>query len=115
MFFPHSSSSAIGLGENDVLISIQDTEESAGGINPALQGIKIVNCDTHLTEAPDLFTARAPATAVGQGRDGGRGQALPRHGHQGLRPARHPRTPGPAVVPARCLRPTRSSSTTCHC
>jgi predicted TIM-barrel fold metal-dependent hydrolase len=29
---------------------------------PALAGIKIVDCDTHLTEAPDLWTSRASAT-----------------------------------------------------
>ena len=32
-----------------------------GGIHPPLEGIKIVDCDTHITEAPDLFTSRAPA------------------------------------------------------
>lgn len=31
------------------------------GLRPELQGIKIVDCDTHVTEAPDLFTSRAPA------------------------------------------------------
>ena len=31
------------------------------GLNPALKDIKIVDCDTHVTEAPDLFTSRAPA------------------------------------------------------
>ncbi len=31
------------------------------GINPLFQGIKIVDCDTHFTEPPDLFTSRAPA------------------------------------------------------
>jgi predicted TIM-barrel fold metal-dependent hydrolase len=29
--------------------------------SPLLAGIKIVDCDTHITEAPDLFTSRAPA------------------------------------------------------
>ncbi len=31
------------------------------GLHPSLQGIKIVDCDTHFTEPPDLFTTRAPA------------------------------------------------------
>ena len=31
------------------------------GLDPALKGIKIVDCDTHITEPPDLFTSRAPA------------------------------------------------------
>ena len=36
-----------------------DYSSQSGGLSPALQGIKIVDCDTHITEAPDLFTARA--------------------------------------------------------
>jgi len=31
------------------------------GLNPAFQGVKIVDCDTHFTEPPDIFTSRAPA------------------------------------------------------
>jgi uncharacterized protein len=31
------------------------------GIDPLFQGIKIVDCDTHFTEPPDLWTANAPA------------------------------------------------------
>ncbi len=31
------------------------------GLHPSLHGIKIVDCDTHFTEPPDLFTSRAPA------------------------------------------------------
>jgi predicted TIM-barrel fold metal-dependent hydrolase len=31
------------------------------GLHPSLQGIKIVDCDTHFSEPPDLFTSRAPA------------------------------------------------------
>jgi predicted TIM-barrel fold metal-dependent hydrolase len=31
------------------------------GLHPSLQGIKIVDCDTHFTEPPDIFTSRAPA------------------------------------------------------
>jgi predicted TIM-barrel fold metal-dependent hydrolase len=38
-----------------------DYAAASRGLNPALKGIKIVDCDTHLTEAPDLFTSRAPA------------------------------------------------------
>ena len=35
-----------------------DTSE-AKGLHPSLQGIKIVDCDTHFSEPPDLFTSRA--------------------------------------------------------
>ncbi len=38
-----------------------DYATQSGGLAPELAGIKIVDCDTHLTEAPDLFTSRAPA------------------------------------------------------
>lgn len=38
-----------------------DYKEQSKGLRPELAGIKIVDCDTHLTEAPDLFTSRAPA------------------------------------------------------
>jgi len=38
-----------------------DYAAASRGIDPALQGIKIVDCDTHVTEAPDLYTSRAPA------------------------------------------------------
>ncbi len=38
-----------------------DYASQSGGLNPALADIKIVDCDTHVTEAPDLFTSRAPA------------------------------------------------------
>jgi predicted TIM-barrel fold metal-dependent hydrolase len=31
------------------------------GLHPSLEGIKIVDCDTHFSEPPDLFTSRAPA------------------------------------------------------
>src|ERR1700757_5258142 len=31
------------------------------GVHPLFQGIKIVDCDTHFTEPPDLFTKNAPA------------------------------------------------------
>jgi len=38
-----------------------DYTTQQGGLDPSLEGIKIVDCDTHITEAPDLFTSRAPA------------------------------------------------------
>jgi predicted TIM-barrel fold metal-dependent hydrolase len=38
-----------------------DYASNSKGLRPELAGIKIVDCDTHLTEAPDLFTSRAPA------------------------------------------------------
>jgi len=31
------------------------------GLDPSLAGIKIVDCDTHFSEPPDLFSSRAPA------------------------------------------------------
>jgi len=36
-------------------------EEYNTGLNPLFAGIKIVDCDTHFTEPPDLFTKHAPA------------------------------------------------------
>jgi predicted TIM-barrel fold metal-dependent hydrolase len=36
------------------------------GSDPALAGIKIVDCDTHFTEPTDLFTSRAPARFKGK-------------------------------------------------
>jgi predicted TIM-barrel fold metal-dependent hydrolase len=38
-----------------------DYSTQTGGVHPSFAGIKIVDCDTHVTEAPDLFTSRAPA------------------------------------------------------
>jgi uncharacterized protein len=38
-----------------------DYAAQSGGMDPSLGGIKIVDTDTHLTEAPDLFTSRSPA------------------------------------------------------
>jgi len=38
-----------------------DYEKNFTGIAPELRGIKIVDCDTHFTKPPDLFTSRAPA------------------------------------------------------
>lgn len=37
-----------------------DYSTQKGGVHPLFKGIKIVDCDTHFTEAPDLFTSRAP-------------------------------------------------------
>jgi len=38
-----------------------DYSTQSGGLAPMFEGIKIVDTDTHITEAPDLFTSRAPA------------------------------------------------------
>ena len=38
-----------------------DYAAASKGLHPSLTGIKIVDCDTHFTEPPDLFTSRAPA------------------------------------------------------
>jgi predicted TIM-barrel fold metal-dependent hydrolase len=38
-----------------------DYSQQKGGVHPLFEGIKIVDCDTHITEAPDLWTSRAPA------------------------------------------------------
>ncbi|MGK2909289.1 MAG: hypothetical protein ACSLE1_05770 [Sphingobium sp.] len=38
-----------------------DYSTQSGGLHPSLAGIKIVDTDTHITEAPVLFTSRAPA------------------------------------------------------
>jgi predicted TIM-barrel fold metal-dependent hydrolase len=38
-----------------------DYASYATGVHPLLQGIRIVDCDTHFTEPPDIFTSRAPA------------------------------------------------------
>ncbi|HEY0958723.1 MAG TPA: amidohydrolase family protein [Novosphingobium sp.] len=37
-----------------------DYEHTQKGLPPELAGIKIVDCDTHFSEPPDLFTSRAP-------------------------------------------------------
>jgi uncharacterized protein len=36
------------------------------GVHPLFKGIKIVDCDTHFTEPPDLFTRNAPAGMKGK-------------------------------------------------
>jgi predicted TIM-barrel fold metal-dependent hydrolase len=38
-----------------------DYDANSRGLHPSLAGIKIVDCDTHFSEPPDLFTSRAPA------------------------------------------------------
>jgi predicted TIM-barrel fold metal-dependent hydrolase len=38
-----------------------DYDAASRGLDPTFAGIKIVDCDTHITEPPDLFTSRAPA------------------------------------------------------
>ena len=38
-----------------------DYAAASKGLHPTLKGIKIVDCDTHFTEPPDLFTSRSPA------------------------------------------------------
>jgi predicted TIM-barrel fold metal-dependent hydrolase len=39
-----------------------DHSQYAKGTHPLFEGIKIVDCDTHFTEPPDLFTRNAPAS-----------------------------------------------------
>jgi predicted TIM-barrel fold metal-dependent hydrolase len=51
---------AEGWTPGGVIREVDYTRE-AKGLAPELQGIKIVDCDTHVTEPPDLFTSRAPA------------------------------------------------------
>ncbi len=38
-----------------------DYAAHARGVDPLFEGIKIIDCDTHFTEPPDLWTANAPA------------------------------------------------------
>ena len=52
--------SAEGYSEGGIIREV-DYSTQSGGIDPMFAGIKIVDCDTHITEAPDLFTSRAPA------------------------------------------------------
>ncbi len=49
-----------GISPGGVIREV-DYASQSGGLNPALAGIKIVDCDTHFTEPRDLFTSRAPA------------------------------------------------------
>ncbi len=52
--------SAEGYTEGGVIREV-DYASQSGGLHPSLAGIKIIDTDTHITEAPDLFTSRAPA------------------------------------------------------
>ncbi len=52
--------SAEGYSEGGIIREV-DYSTQSGGLDPMFAGIKIVDCDTHITEAPDLFTSRAPA------------------------------------------------------
>ncbi|HEY0958561.1 MAG TPA: amidohydrolase family protein [Novosphingobium sp.] len=52
--------SAEGYSEGGVIREV-DYASQSGGLDPRFAGIKIVDTDTHITEAPDLFTSRAPA------------------------------------------------------
>lgn len=52
--------SSEGYTEGGVIREV-DYATQSGGLFPEFAGIKIVDCDTHITEAPDLFTSRAPA------------------------------------------------------
>ncbi len=47
---------------------IREIDHSAyvHGVHPLFEGIKIIDCDTHFTEPPDLFTANAPAGMKGK-------------------------------------------------
>ena len=38
-----------------------DHSQYIKGTHPLFKGIKIVDCDTHFTEPPDLFQRNAPA------------------------------------------------------
>ncbi|MEE4450705.1 amidohydrolase family protein [Novosphingobium resinovorum] len=52
--------SAEGYTDGGVIREV-DYASQSGGLDPMFAGIKIVDTDTHITEAPDLFTSRAPA------------------------------------------------------
>ena len=52
--------SAEGYTDGGVIREV-DYATQSGGLDPMFAGIKIVDTDTHITEAPDLFTSRAPA------------------------------------------------------
>ena len=58
--------SAEGYTEGGVIREV-DYATQSGGLDPMFAGIKIVDCDTHITEAPDLFTSRAPAAPAPTG------------------------------------------------
>jgi predicted TIM-barrel fold metal-dependent hydrolase len=50
--------SAEGYTDGGVIREV-DYASQSGGLDPMFEGIKIVDTDTHITEAPDLFTSRA--------------------------------------------------------
>ncbi len=50
-----------GRGDVGGYIREVDYPANARGLDPMFAGIKIVDCDTHFTEPPDLWTANAPA------------------------------------------------------
>ena len=52
--------SAEGYTDGGIIREV-DYATQSGGLDPMFAGIKIVDTDTHITEAPDLFTSRAPA------------------------------------------------------
>lgn len=52
--------SAEGYTRGGVIREVDYTTQS-GGLDPSLEGIKIVDTDTHIVEPPTLFTDRAPA------------------------------------------------------
>ncbi|HVN63779.1 MAG TPA: hypothetical protein VMT58_04030, partial [Candidatus Binataceae bacterium] len=52
--------SITGYAPGGVIREIDYAKYSVGA-HPSLNGIKIVDCDTHFTEPPDIFTSRAPA------------------------------------------------------
>jgi len=52
--------SAEGYTKGGVIREV-DYATQSGGLHPSLQGIKIVDTDTHIVEPPTLFTDRAPA------------------------------------------------------
>ena len=52
--------SSSGYAPGGVIREI-DYARYSQGVHPELKGIKIVDCDTHFTEPPDIFTSRAPA------------------------------------------------------
>lgn len=53
--------SAEGYTPGGVLREV-DYAAASKGLDPMLKGIKIVDCDTHFTEPPDMFTSLAPAS-----------------------------------------------------
>jgi len=44
------------------VVKDMDYASHMGGVHPLFEGVKIVDCDTHFTEPPDIFTSRAPAS-----------------------------------------------------